>query len=112
MRQEGVEERVETAVDVGETGARDLHHDDPRGHRQVVLDEELRDSRGGGRGGEVLDEEGDVKGEPADGEDGDDDDDHARDASLGQHRLTPSRRRCSRCSRARRRTPVRTRITP
>jgi len=92
VRQKRVEERVETAVDVGETGARNPHDDDPGGHGQGVLDEE-----------------GDVERQPADGEHGNDHDHHPRHSSLGQHRLTTSRRRGHY---RRRRTSIRVMLAP
>lgn len=82
VRQERVEERIETAVDVGETGERYLDDDQPGGHRQAEA---------------VLDDEGDVQRQPADGEHGHDHDHHPRHSSLGQRRLEPSRLCCRSC---------------
>jgi len=65
VRQESVQKRIETTIDVGETGARYLHDNEPRRDREAVLNEES-----------------DVQRQPADGEDGNDDDHHQRDTPL------------------------------
>lgn len=71
VRQKRVEERIETAVDVGETGARYLDDHQPRRHRH----------------GAVLDDERDVKRQPAERKDGDNDNHHSCHAAFRQRRL-------------------------
>jgi len=73
FRQKGVDDRVETAIDVGEAGGADLEGD----HCHAVdVDAGVR-----------LGEEGDVGGQPADGEGDDDGRHHPHDAASSGRRL-------------------------